>query len=80
MCPKVTPLIFESGYQKLASYTIGDRTKHIARQLTRTPDQQIGGNLDISHVLSGLESEEYGNVVFETKNRRARNSLGVTTK
>jgi hypothetical protein len=28
MGPRVMPLIFESGYQKLAIYTIGDRTKH----------------------------------------------------
>jgi hypothetical protein len=42
MCPRVPLLIFESGYKKLASYTIDDRTENMSRQLARTLDPQIG--------------------------------------
>lgn len=68
---------FRFCYQKLSIYTIDDRTVHLARQIGRTRDQC---KLDISHALSGLEGKEYGNVVFETKNRRTRISLGVSAK
>ena len=76
MGPRVTPRIFESGYQELAIYTIGDRTKHMARLL---PDgrwtSKLGGKLDISRVLSGLEGKEYGNVVFGDEEPKDQNQF-----
>jgi hypothetical protein len=79
MGPRAMPLIFEFSDQKLAIYTIGDRTERRAGSDGRWISK-LCGKLDISHVLSGLEGKEYGNVVFATKNRRTSNSLDVSAK
>lgn len=53
----------EAGYLKVAIYSIGDRTKHLARQLSDGRwTSKLGAELDLSHQLSGLEGAEYGHV------------------
>jgi hypothetical protein len=54
----------EIEYEKLAIYADGGRTKHMARQLIDGRwTSKLGSERDISHVLSGLEGADYGNVV-----------------
>jgi hypothetical protein len=55
----------EPGYEKVAIYAIGGRTKHMARQLENgTWTSKLGEGWDIEHfTLEGVETNDYGKVV-----------------
>jgi len=51
----------EAGYEKLAIYADGTRTKHMARQIGRDLwTSKLGDERDITHTLAGLEGQAYG--------------------
>ena len=60
----------ESGYEKVALFAVGDRPKHVARQL---PDgawsSKLGCEVDIEHTLESLEGRLYGKVVKVLRRR-----------